>query len=247
MLVLRDGVLESIAFDGPPAPQRFLLPGIRGAISGALLTEDGRRVLLVVRDDNNPHFFHFDTFIVEPAARKTTQVNGVSSDFELVTAISPATKTWVAFDPYRETVWRIDADARTLVLATRAEAAGRGVAGMLVNALGNAIALAYTDSNDGRTHLRIGQLSRDGVQWQTIVRVPEGMPRLLRWRPTDRHIAYERGLRRRSFLEVIDAAGNVVRETELPRRWQVNDLAWTADGKRLLAAGNDGVLVWNCE
>lgn len=247
MLVLRDGVLESIPFEGPPAPQRILLPGIRGAIHGALLSDDGRRVLLLVRDDGNPHFCHFDTFIVEPAARKTTQVMGVSSDFELVMALSTATKTFVAFDPYRETVWRIDSDARTLVLATRAEAAGRSVTGMLVNALGNAIALVYQDVSDGRSHLRLGQLSRDGVQWQTIVRVPEGLPRLLRWRPTDRQVAYERGLRRRSFLEIIDAAGKVVSETELPRRWQVNDLAWTPDGKRLLAAGNDGVLVWNCE
>lgn len=103
----------------------------------------------------------------------------------------------------------------------------------------------HVRKDDGASLLYAGTVSAQEVRWGFGVALPDGNWDHLRWNAQERLWAGERITGRRSALSVVDEHGRVQRERGLPEDWLLTDLAWAGKGRRLYAAVDDSIAVWD--
>lgn len=105
--------------------------------------------------------------------------------------------------------------------------------------------ILHVIKDDAPSRLFAGVLSADGVRWGGAVTMPEGSWDHLCWNSMERLWAGERMVGRRSSLTVLDERGKVQMEQGLLEDCVLSDLVWSGTGRRLYAAVDEAMMVWN--
>lgn len=226
-----------------PRPRRLPVPSLDHPVTAAHLSDDAAQLLCIVRDDSDIDFSHYSVVSVELESRTATNVNDISSVRELKAFWSPSAAAFLVFDDYVEALWRIEPAGRTPQRIDLPAAEGRSFVGIVAHPSEAWVALVVQDAASNSRYLMQGAVNHH-VRWEGIARLSGGIPSGFCWHPTDRTLLYERSIRRRSLLEVITTVGMSTATGELPRGWVANDLAWSADGRIVYAAGSTGLVVW---
>ncbi len=245
VMVAWSGGIDRISLQTPGAPRRLAPPPeITDPLCDVRTAQDGATLLCMSRGDSGPDFFRYTLATVHSETRRVTRHAGVDSILPLQLAFSPLAGVFVVYDAYTESLWRIRPAASAAEPIALANVGGRSAPEMLVHGDSGWMAFLMHDANDSRTYLAHGRLTPEGMHWEGVARCEPGLIRLIRWRPGARELAYVRSVRRRSYLEVVNAVGGAIASRELPRGTMVDELCWSSDGQRLCAAIGSTLARW---
>lgn len=221
--------------------RRLPLPALPHPIHEAQLSPDGEHLLCVLRDESDADFASYRLWSVRLQSRRCVQHAGVGSVLPLQVGWAAHAGAFVLYDAYTEALWRIRPGAEQPDSIALANVGGRSVNEMLVHPDAGWLAFSMQDPNDGRLHLSHGRLTPEGMHWEGVSRLPDGLINHLRWRCGARELAYVRSVRRKAFVEIVNALGAVTFSFELPRGTYVSGLTVTSDGRRALLLMQRGV------
>ncbi|RMF77865.1 MAG: hypothetical protein D6744_10820 [Planctomycetota bacterium] len=229
--------------DGGPA-RRLPLPCSDESVASAVLSDDLKNALVVLRDDSQFDFCRFTPALVDLESREARRFDEAASVLELRAYWSPAADTFLVFDPDRERVFRVKRGARAAEPADTPAAPGRIFTALVTHPTQPWVSLLVSDSNTNRPYLMQGAINSH-VQWEGSTRFEEGIPACVSWHPTDRTIVCARSIRKQTIVETVTPVGMVTARVELPRGWECIDLKWSASGEYVLVVGQVGVMVWH--
>jgi hypothetical protein len=246
VLLTRAGAIEIIDPSGNVANQRVQVAGLPAGSFGAALDAEGKRMLLVVMRVVNFDFANYGLAMADLAngrlvAEKTV---GGTSDLELVW--DNRLRTWVIGDTNHGGLWLWDGERPAVKFA--GPAAGPVQAASFTASAEGVIVSAVIAHKTGGTGLIAGRVERDRVVWAAPVQLPGLSVLMARRHPTHpvwACLAQEKAVQQ---IQVRDAAGNVLAQTEAARATPLGHLLWSAStpnrvwgyGVRALAAATVG-------
>lgn len=227
------------------AARRLPLPALPHAVHEAHLSPDGEHLLCVLRDESDADFAGYQLWAVRLRTGRLVQHAGVGSVLPLQAGWAVQAGAFVLYDAYTEALWRVRPGAEQPDSIVLANVGGRSVNEMLVHPDAGWLAFSMQDPNDGRLYVSHGRLTPEGMHWEGVSRLPDGLINHLRWRCGARELVYVRSVRRKAFVELVNALGAVTYSFELPRGTYVSDMAVTSDGRRVLLLMQRGVGILN--
>ena len=240
---VKDGRVLVISLkDGGPA-RRLPLPDSDEYVASAVLSNDLKHALIVLRDDSDFGFSRYTPALVNLDKRETRRYDDAASVLPLQTFWLPAGESFFVFDADRERVARAACGARQVQWVEMPTAPGRMFTGLVTHTTEPWISLLVSDTNANKPYLMQAAVNST-VQWEGSTRLSEGIPDCVTWHPTERTIVCARSLRKQAFVETVTPVGMVTAECELPRGWRCADLAWSRDGQSAFIVGQTGVIVW---
>lgn len=243
MLVRRGGV-EFLSLEQNVANVRVPLPQFNGPVVAAVAPAHGTRMLCVVRDESDPDLNNFQLHFAGDGLRDASSPPILESSLPPHIAWCERIGAYLVFSPADERLWRIAHGQHQPVEIELPKSPGRSVRAVFLHPSEAWLAAELFDPNDAGSYIAHAILTSDGLRWDTVTRLADGLHRHFRWRPAARELLAVRSLRRSNALVVLNALGGLIAEFPLPKGWFVRDLCWSGDGRRALAAGSVGVGVW---
>lgn len=229
---------------GDLQPRRLRLPAIEGALTAAHLSDDGRQLLCIVRDDSDFDLSRYTAVCIDLEERVARPLAGIDTAQQPLAFWSTSAGAFFVFDRYGESLWRVSSGGREAKPMDLPTAAGRSFTGILAHPTQPWVALIACDGVRNESYLMQGSLNGQ-TRWEGSTRLGAGLAAGFQWHPTDRTLLLERGLRRQATLDAITPVGAALAGETLPRGWTSTSLAWSGDGNTVYAAGSAGILVWS--
>jgi len=242
VLLARAGEIDVADPSGEAADHKIHVAGLPAGTFAAALDGDGKRILLVVMRVVNFDFADYGLAMADLTngrlvAEKTV---GGTSDLELIW--DSRLRTWVIGDTNHGGLWLWDGEHAAARFS--GPAAGPVQAATFSQSSEGVIVSAVIAQKTGGAGLITGRVERDRVLWAEPVKLP-GTPVLMARRhpthPLWACLAQEKALQQ---IQIRDAAGKVLADTEVGPATHLSRLLWSASapnrvwgfGVRALAA-----------